>query len=631
MEDTHETPTDALPRRRVAAPAYNGAVLERGEPTAFPAGLQAAEIVAGLTEAIVVVDAAWRILYLNSEAARIVGDRPEKPAGSTYWEVWVSPLEPDIQGEYRRVMDERVRTRFEHRDGSDNWFDVCAFPCGAGVAICTRDITEEKRTKAQLLRREKELTDFVENAAMPLHWVAADGTILWANEAELKFLGYSREEYIGRNIADFHVDPAVIADILGRLETRQELDGYEARVRAKDGSVRYVALTSNVYWDNGQFIHTRCFTRDITEQKRTAELQERLAAIVESSDDAIVSKDLDGIIRSWNRGAERIFGYKADEIIGQPISILAVPGRGDEIPNILDRIRRGKRVDHYETRRRTKDGRVLAISLTVSPIRDASGTIVGASKIARDITDRVRAEEALRETNAALVRANTDLEQFAYSASHDLQEPLRMISTYSSMLKRKFGKQLGPDGDEYIRYTVDGAIRMQQLISDLLAYTQAAALAEEDPTVADGDQALRDALDSLRESLTSSGAAVEHTALPRVRMHQFQLEQVLQNLISNAIRYRREEPPQIQIAAERQDSEWLFSVRDNGIGIDPKYKERIFGIFKRLHSAADYPGSGIGLAICQRIIHRIGGRIWVESELGRGSTFFFTAPAADRQ
>jgi PAS domain S-box-containing protein len=599
-----------------------------------------------------------------------------------------------------------------------------------------------------LEQREKELRDFVENAAVALHWVAEDGTILWVNEAELRLLGYSREEYLGHNIAEFHVDEPVILDILSRLRNDEPVNKYEARLRCKDGSICYVSVHPSVYREDGRFIHTRCVTFDLTEQMKAAEvqqrlsaiiessddaivskdlngiilswnrgaerifgytaeeivgkhisilavpdrvdefpdiltriaagervdhyetkrkakdgtvvtvsltvspirdatgkiigaskvsrnisernkvseLQERLAAIVESSDDAILSKDLEGIIRSWNRGAERLFGYSADEIVGKHISTLAAPDRMDEIPDILDRIRRGERVDHYETKRRTKDGRILTVSLTVSPIRDGSGMIIGASKVARDITERERQAQALREANAALTRSNADLQQFAYSASHDLQEPLRMVSTYSELLKREFGAKLGPEADEYIGYAIQGALRMEQLLSDLRAYTQASASGQEPAEDVDANQVLDKTLASLAAGIRHSGAIVTCTALPRVRIHEFQLEQLFQNLIGNSIRYKSADVPRINVAASYQGREWTFSVEDNGIGIDPQYKEQVFGIFKRLHSTAEYPGTGMGLAICQRIVDRIGGRIWVESELGHGSTFYFTIP-----
>src|ERR1700730_4772805 len=371
------------------------------------------------------------------------------------------------------------------------------------------------------------------------------------------------------------------------------------------------------------------YYQDLPEQRRASELQERLAAIVEFSDDAIVSKDLNGIIRSWNRGAERIFGYKAEEIIGKHISTLAPPETVDEIPGILKRIARGERVDHYETKRKTKDGRIVTVSLTVSPVRDASGAVIGASKVARDITERRQQEEALRNANAALTRSNADLQHFAYSASHDLQEPLRMVAAYSELLKRKFGGKLGRRGDEFINDTIQGALRMEQLLKDLRSYAQASTMEQETTEDIDAGEILDRALVSLQAAVKDSGASISRTALPRVRMHEFQLQQLFQNLIGNSIRYRSGDPPRIHIAAERRGKEWLFSIQDNGIGIDPQYKEQIFGLFKRLHSTAEYPGTGMGLAICQRVIERAGGRIWVESEPGQGSTFFFTVPCRE--
>lgn len=354
-----------------------------------------------------------------------------------------------------------------------------------------------------------------------------------------------------------------------------------------------------------------------------------LAAIVESSDDAIIGKDLKGIIQTWNKGAERIFGYTASEAIGKHISLLAVPERIDEFPNILEQIARGERVEHYQTKRKTKDGRVLSISLSVSPIRDTAGRIVGASKIARDVTEQERSQQALRQLNATLARANADLEQFAYSASHDLQEPLRMVSTYGELLQRKFSGQLGEAGEEYIEYILTGATKMEQLLKDLRALIRASTPTPAKMEHVNANQALDRALTNLTAVIQESGASVTHDSLPPVLVNALQLEQLFQNLISNAVRYRSDEPPRIHITAtESNDGCWIFSVQDNGIGIDAQYKEYIFGIFKRLHSAAEYPGTGMGLAICKRIVEGAGGRIWVESERGRGSTFLFTIGGA---
>jgi light-regulated signal transduction histidine kinase (bacteriophytochrome) len=253
---------------------------------------------------------------------------------------------------------------------------------------------------------------------------------------------------------------------------------------------------------------------------------------------------------------------------------------------------------------------------------------VGASKIARDVTEQERYQAALRQANESLTRSNADLEQFAYSASHDLQEPLRMISTYGEMLQRKFGGQLGRQADEYIGYIVEGATRMERLLRDLRAFTHASRLGEPVTNGVDANGVLTESLANLSAAIQESGALVTYGPLPSVRIHQFQLEQLFQNLVGNAIRYRSERRPEIHVSAERHDNMWQFSVRDNGLGIDSEYQEQIFGLFKRLHSVADYPGTGMGLAICQRIVERAGGRIWVESSRGGGSTFLFTLPAA---
>ena len=366
---------------------------------------------------------------------------------------------------------------------------------------------------------------------------------------------------------------------------------------------------------------------EATEAARRAERNASLlASIVESSDDAIVSKNLEGIIMSWNQGAERLFGYTADEVVGKSVNILIPPELSEEEPKILARLRRGERVDHFETIRVRKDGARLNISLTISPVKDANGRVVGASKIARDITERVQQEQALQIANAALQQAHNDLQLFAYSASHDLQEPLRMLRTYSELLQETFGGQLGQAGDELIRHTVEGATRMDSLLRGLRTYMQVSGPYQPPLEEMDAGEVLNKTLLNLEAAVEESGASISAGTLPRVRMHEFEMEQLLLNLIGNAIRYRNG-APRIKIAATLQGKYWLFSVEDNGIGVEPRFKEHIFGLLKRLHTNTEYPGTGMGLAICQRIIERAGGRIWVESEPEKGSTFYFTIPA----
>jgi light-regulated signal transduction histidine kinase (bacteriophytochrome) len=241
-----------------------------------------------------------------------------------------------------------------------------------------------------------------------------------------------------------------------------------------------------------------------------------------------------------------------------------------------------------------------------------------------EIKERKQAEAKLQVANKALRLANTDLEQFAYSSSHDLQEPLRMVSIYSQMLDKKYGARLDAQADRYIAYMVEGATRMEHLIADLLAYTQLTGAPDPSTGMADAAEVLRSAISNLQVAIEQNQAVITNGALPRVRMQAVHLQQVFQNLLGNAIKYRGKEPPKIEIDALRDGDDWTFTFKDNGIGIDERYANTIFGIFKRLHSATEYSGTGMGLAICKRIVQRYGGRIWVESKLGSGSTFVFT-------
>ncbi len=282
----------------------------------------------------------------------------------------------------------------------------------------------------QALRRsEAALRDFIETSTISLHWVGSDGTILWANQAELDLLGYARDDYVGRKIAEFHADEQVVKDILACLTRGETLHDYPARLRHRDGSIRHVLINSSVLFEDGKFIHARCFTRDVTASRQEQDAGLLLTAIVDSSDDAIVSKDLNGRITSWNRGAERIFGYTAEEAVGQSITILIPEDRQDEEPQILARLQRGERVDHFETVRRHKDGTLLDISLTISPVRDRQGRIVGASKIARNVTERKRAEEAIRDLNTQLT---ADLA--AMTRMQDLSTRLIQAGNFSDLV-----------------------------------------------------------------------------------------------------------------------------------------------------------------------------------------------------
>jgi len=362
---------------------------------------------------------------------------------------------------------------------------------------------------------------------------------------------------------------------------------------------------------------------DITARKlaeiATERAQRLLSAIVDSSDDAIISKNLNSIITSWNKSAERLFGYTSEEVIGKPINLLIPSDRQDEEPSIIGRLMRGERVDHFETVRRRKNGTLVDISLTISPIRDSSGRVVGASKIARDITKGKRAE-------AEILRANRDLEHFAFAASHDLQEPLRTITIYSELLGTRHAGKLDEQAIEYLHYVRNAATRMGTLVSDLLSYAQVSKL-EESEELTDANEALARAIECLSHTIAENEARVSSESLPAVTMHRTHLQQLFQNLVGNALKYRKKDlAPEVHISAEQQAGRWIFTVRDNGIGISQQYKEYVFGIFKRLHTSSEYAGTGIGLATCRRIVDQYQGEIWVESEPGEGSIFRFAIP-----
>jgi PAS domain S-box-containing protein len=277
---------------------------------------------------------------------------------------------------------------------------------------------------------------------------------------------------------------------------------------------------------------------------------------------------------------------------------------------------------------RTQDGGWRHVLARGVPIRGERGEVLCWAGINLDIQREKEVESALQQSNQALRRSNTDLEQFAYAASHDLQEPLRNIAIFSQLLNDRFAGMVDSEGEEFVSLIVSSAKRMQLLIKDLLAYTRATSRDEEEEVheAIDAQAVLDTLLFDLRHLIRDHSALVSCDPLPAVRVHQVHLQQLFQNLLSNAIKYRSSEPPVIHIGAHPCGKEWLFSIQDNGIGIDPKYAEQIFGIFKRLHNSDEYPGTGIGLAICQKIVERYGGRIWVESELGKGSVFKCTLP-----
>ncbi len=501
-------------------------------------------------------------------------------------------------------------------------------------------VAERERVEQQfreiLAERElafKEIAD--QKFALDQHAIVAttdvEGTITYANDKFCAISKYTREELLGQNhriLKSGRHSTEFFRQMYHTIANGEVWRG-EVCNRAKDGSFHWLDTSIVPFLDNGGKVRQYMAIRtDITRNRQEEEVRGRLAAaVVDSSDDAIISKDLEGTINSWNRGAEKIFGYSASDVIGKPMLMLFLPDRVNEESEILQRIRRGESVEHFETHRVRKDGKKIDVSVTISPIKDASGAIVGASKIARDITARKQDEERLAGQAEELARSNADLEQFAYVASHDLQEPLRMVTAYTQLLAERYRGKLDENADKFIGYASEGAQRMQVLIQDLLAFSRLGRNGFISVNV-DCNTVIGEVLQVLAPAMQASGAVVTHGELPAVWADRTQVAQIFQNLLGNALKFRGKEAPRVAVQAERSGDRWLFSVRDNGIGIEPEYAETIFVVFQRLHARTEYPGNGIGLAICKKIIEHNGGKIWVESQVGSGSTFKFTLPCA---
>ncbi len=354
--------------------------------------------------------------------------------------------------------------------------------------------------------------------------------------------------------------------------------------------------------------------------------------LLEAAPDAIVIVGPQGDIVQVNRMTENLFGYTRDELVGQPVECL-IPVRFREghlrhrdtyIHNAHTRPM-GTGLELFACR---KDGSEFPVEISLSPLQTSAGMLV--TSVVRDISERKQAQKMLEHHAAELERSNAELEQFAYVASHDLQEPLRMITSYSQLLERRYKDKLDGDALEFIDYVVDGAKRMQELINDLLAYSRVGTRVREFESV-DLEAVYKRVLGNLQIAIEEQHAEISHDPLPTVQADGLQLVQLLQNLIGNAIKFHGEAAPKVHISVERQNQEALICVSDEGIGFEPQYAERIFQVFQRLHGKSRYPGTGIGLAICKKIVERHGGRIWVESQLNQGAKFYFTLPLVTKE
>jgi len=510
------------------------------------------------------------------------------------------------------------------------------------VAAVTPDTNLRKDADRHLAQMEGRYRGLLEAAPDAMVVVNQDGEIVLLNLQAEKQFGYQRDELVGQKVKN--IIPEGFAERLISDSTRSAADalaqqigtGIELIARRKNGSDFPIEIMLSPL-ESAEGILVTAAIRDISVRKdaerHLAQMESRYRGLLEAAPDAMVVVNQGGEIVLLNVQAEKQFGYHRDELVGQRVKNIIPEGFAERL--IADALRSAEDAltqqigTGIELNGRRKNGSDFPIEIMLSPLESAEGILVTAA--IRDITKRKKAEAHLLEKVEELNRSNEELGQFAYVVSHDLQEPLRMVASYTQLLSRRYKGRLDSDADEFISFAVDGASRMQRLIQDLLAYSRVGTKGK-DLLDTSSEEALQQALINLRGAIKDSGALVTHDPLPAVMADEMQLIQLFQNLVGNAIKYQSPGVPRVHVSASKNGwKKWTFSVQDNGLGIDPQYFEKIFGMFQRLHKREEFAGTGIGLAICKKIVERHGGSISVESRPGQGSTFRFALAGTERK
>jgi PAS domain S-box-containing protein len=552
----------------------------------------------------------------------------------------------EFQGVVRKLQDEELRllvlrnANAKRRLGQTKTVLILGTVLGLLIAAASgwsvqrdssrRDLAEEALGHSE--EKYRMLLDGVQDYA--IFMLDPRGRIVSWNAGAERLKGYTAEQIIGHNFSCFFppedIKRGKPEEVLRTAAATGRHEEHGMRVR-KDGSQFLASVTFTALRDTGGNLGGFSeISHDLSERK---ESEAKYRGLLEAAPDAMVVVNPGGEIVLLNVQAEKQFGYRSDELVGQKVKNIIPEGFAERL--IADGTRTAADAlaqqigTGIELTGRRKDGSEFPIEIMLSPLESAEGILVTAA--IRDISERKKSEEQLVKTVGELKRSNDELQQFAYVASHDLQEPLRMVASYTQLLAKRYQGRLDSDADEFIAFAVDGCNRMQGLIQDLLAYSRAGTNGKALHEIP-GENALNKALTNLRATIEESGAVVTHDALPVIRTDETQLAQVFQNLVGNAIKYRSAEVPHVHVSTTKNGgNEWLFSVRDNGLGIDPQYFERIFVLFQRLHGREEFEGTGIGLAVCKKILERLGGRIWVESQPGKGSTFYFVLPQGDQK
>ncbi|MFC7193994.1 ATP-binding protein [Halosimplex aquaticum] len=532
--------------------------------------------------------------------------------------------EPLFQ-KFEAAMESQEPTSFErYSDSMGIWEMVRVYPSESGLSVYFRDITDRKRREAEL-DRTRELLEKAERIANVGGWEIDTDTrsVFWTDHLfEILDVPYDEEPSLDEALGVYHEDdrPIVEHAVEEALDAGEPFD-VEVRFTTSDGDVRWVHVKGDPEVEDGETVVLRGAIQDVTGRKeRERELRrirDRMEFALNATDAVVWDWNVDEDRASFYPSAESLYGTTVEDW-DDFVEVIHPEDRQQARESIERTLETGE--PKREEIRILRDGDVRWIEAPGHPVQDGDGSrrVVG---VARDITERKTYESRLKESNERL-------QQFAYAASHDLQEPLRMVSSYLRLVDDRYGDQLDEDGREFIEFAVDGADRMRDMIQGLLQYSRVDTRGDPFEPV-DLDDVLVDVRSDLQVKVAESDADVTVAELPTVHGDGGQLRQLFQNLLDNAIEYSGDGPPRVHVSAERAGDWWEVSVSDEGIGVDPEDADRVFEVFQSLHSQGDYDGTGIGLALCERIVERHGGDIWLDSEPGEGTTVTCTLPAVE--